>query len=247
MNMKKTFILTISAFLVTASAFAWSKKTEGQANLGRTYISIEGGAQFNKFVDPAGKHTPTDGVAGIAFNVPVFKPGVNALKDVSWIGLDAQAFFGLAGGDVIDGVDFLNYKAGIALVPYLNFETGWSFIQAIKPFAYGRVGYEWMNFSGENNTAEDENYVFYGFGGGVEIVATSSLSLTGQWNWYGNAQSGMPCSNSVSGELTYWLNGMFATAIFAEHNFGANYDDYNSVDFKHGTTIGLRFKIGFNR
>ena len=244
--MKKTFILTLSALLVSASAFAWSKKSEGQANLGRTYIEIGAGAQFNKNKINNVQDTETNGVGGIAFNVPVFKPGVNALEDVSWLGLDTQVFFNLRGGDMNDNFNFLNYRAGIALVPYLNFETGWKFLQSVKPFIYGNAGYEWYNFGGNTPAGfEDQNFFFYGFGGGLEVVLLEGLSVTGQWNWFGNTENGMPNNTSVSAELTYWLNGMIACALFVEHNFGEDYS--SSFTHKHGTTGGLKFRIGFNR
>lgn len=251
MNMKKTFILTISALLATASAFAWSKKTDGQANIGRMYVAVEGGAQFNKFRDTTtgDKHSSTAAATAITFNVPLLKPNVNVLKDVSWVGVDAQAYFNLNGGDITDSSNFLKYGAGIAIVPYLNFEMDWDFLQAIKPFVYGKVGYEWSSFGGSANSISNFNYLTYGGGGGLEFVITDALSVTGAWNWFGNDRTGLPVSTSISADATYWLNGMFGFSIFAEHNFGADrvFGSNTTFDHMHGTTIGMRFKVGFNR
>ena len=249
MNMKKAFIVSVSALLMAASAFAWSKKTEGEANLGRTYISLGGGASFSKVKSAGESSSKVQGVADAAINVPIFKPGVNALEDVSWIGLDAQLYFNFGGGSLAkfndESLDVLSYGAGGALIPYLNFETGWEYLQAIKPFAVGKAGYFGAQFGGGLGADVDNLDMFvYSAGGGVEFVITDKLSVTGLWMWNASAKEDVPCYQTVGGEITYWATDMVAVGIFAEHNFGS---DNGAYDFLHSDTFGIRFKIGFKR
>ncbi len=243
MNMKKTLVVSVSALLMSLSAFAWTKTTEGEGNLGRMFVSVDGGAQFNKYKNLDGeKFDKVSGVAAIEFNVPVFKPGVNAFKDISWMGVDLNAAFNFAGGDIVNGASLLSYGVQASAVPYLNFETGWKYFQAIKPFAFGRAGYLWNEYG--NDFSSDQNYFTYGFGGGVEFVVSETFSVTGVWAWNGNAESGVPIYQTVGAEATYWANSMMGFSIFAEHNFGA---DYSGFEHKHGDTFGVKFKIGFAR
>ena len=251
MNMKKTFIVSVSALLMVTSAFAWSKKAEGEGNLGRTYISLGGGASFSKVKVAGESSSKVQGVADAAINVPVFKPGVNALEDVSWIGLDAQLYFNFGGGSLakFDGesLNVLSYGAGGALIPYLNFETGWEYLQAIKPFAIGKAGYAGTQFSGglsDTYNMDNLDMFVYSGGGGVELVITENLSVTGLWMWNASAKEDIPCYQTVGGEITYWASHMFTVGIFAEHNFGS---DNGAYDFTHSDTFGIRFKIGFKR
>lgn len=251
MNMKKTFVVSLSALLVAASAFAWSKKAEGEGNLGRTYISFGGGASFSKMESNTGAtSSKVQGVADAVVNVPVFKPGVNAFEDISWAGLDAQLFFNFKGGNLAsfggDSLNVLGFGAGGALLPYLNIETGWKYFQAVKPFAVGKVGYQGNQFGGSLSDAIDnENMFVYSAGGGVELVVTEGLSVTGLWLWNSTTKEDVPCYQTVGGEITYWATQMVGVGIFAEHNFGSK-TEYGA-ELKHSDTFGIRVKIGFKR
>ncbi len=247
MNIKKTFILTVSALLVASSAFAWSKKTEGQANIGRAYLSIEGGAQFNDYKAGGETKSRVGGEAAAVFNIPVFKPNVNVLSDISWIGMDAQIIGNFSGGKAgMAGAEenFKNYGVGAALVPYLNFETGWEYFQAVKPFIFGKAGYAWTNNYGTSATGT-EGYFAYSFGAGCEFVITENLSVTGTYTYNENRGSDLdiPTTSAVGVEVTYWTNGILGFSLYASHCFN---EDYDSFDVK-GTSFGVKFKIGFNR
>lgn len=257
MNTKKISVLAVSILLAASSAFAWSKKSENTGNLGRMYLSIGGGVNMSKgkFKDSNDSSSPTGGVGMFELNAPVFKPGVNAFKDIKWAGLDAQAFFnysysGAFDDSVGDSAKNTQYGVGIALVPYLNFETGLSFFKAVKPYGKAFCGYMWDDFdvSGSVDIHDNQNYFFYGVGAGVEFVLLDEVSVTPWWQWNGNAQSGMPVYQTAGVEATYWVNDMFCVSAFWSHNFGM--DDYMGVqnfELKHGDMIGVKFKLGFSR
>ena len=251
--MKKALLLSLSALVAVSSAHAWSKKQEGQATLGRMYIEVGGAAQFNKYKAAGASDDPIGGLAHVAFNAPIFKPNVNVLKDVSWFGLDGQVYFNFSGQSVdtpsawdVGSITNYNYDVGFALVPYLNFDICCEYLQAIKPFGYGRIGYTWNSFSGDF-APNDLDYVSYGFGAGVEVVFTECFSLMGVWNWNGNNQSGLPSTHSVGAELTYWLNGIWGVSLFGDYNFGSDRYYGGNVEWERGATVGIKFRIGFNR
>ena len=252
---KKTSLLLIS-FMAAASVFAWSKKVENTGNLGRTYIGLGAGAQFTTVKAAGEKKTVTGVDGGIVFNVPVFKPNVNVLRDVSWFGMDAQVYFDANySGDISkDTVSFkqTDYSAGITLLPYLNLETGFEFFKAIKPFGIASVGFTFhtVDVSGvEDQYFKDQTYVQYAVGGGVEFVITDKVSFAPKWVWHGNQADYLPCYQSVGCELTYWATNQFAVSAFWNHNFDA---DSNLVGSgaeltTRGDIIGLSIKVGFPR
>lgn len=262
MNTKKISVLAVSILLAASSAFAWSKKSENTGNLGRMYLSIGGGVNVTKAKIKGTNETssPTGGVGMFELNAPVFKPGINAFKDIKWAGLDAQAFFnydytGKFSGKY-NGVDGSitndSYGVGVALVPYLNFETGLSFFKAIKPYAKGFCGYMWNNTDTDGSASAldviDGNYFFYGVGAGVEFVLLDEVSVTPWWQWNGNAQSGMPTYQTAGVEASYWVNDMFCVSAFWSHSFGMkDYLGAADLEQKHGDVIGLKFKLGFSR
>ncbi len=254
MNMKKTFLISVSAFLMAVSAFAYSKKAEGEANLGRMYVEFGGGASFTDLEEGANDDANQVGaLANVEFNVPVFKPGVNTMQDVSWFGMDL--FVGLGYGytdfdgynNAVDGIEDAelscdSFNVNVGLKPYLSFKTGWSFIQAIKPFAYGSVGYGWNSYDltnyGEKTSYSDNGFV-YNYGGGVEVVLTEGLSLSGKFLWHSGSDD-FETFRTIDAELTYWANSIVAFSVFGEWNFG------NSM-IKHSKTFGLKVRFGFGR
>ena len=253
MNTKKISISILAFALAATSAFAWSKKSENLGNLGRMYISVGGGINTSKMKAPATGETssPTGAVGSFAINAPVFKPCVNAFKDIKWAGVDASVFFNYSySGDYSLGgtsFDFSQYGVGAALTPYLNFETSLPVLKAIKPFGIAYAGYSWLDASYGGNNMSD-NFFVYGVGGGVEFVILDNLSLTPQWIWHGNAESGMPCYQSVGAELSYWFTDQFCFSVFWDHNLGYDYSGASfNGDLKHGDIIGAKFKIGFLR
>ncbi len=249
MNTKKVSILSLALVAAVSSVFAWSKKSENTGNLGRMYVSFEGGAQFSKTEVGGVKTSPTGASAAAVINAPVFKPAVNVFKDIKWAGLDAQVFFNYdySGKFDINGTgsdnSSANYGVGVALVPYLNFETGFEYFKAIKPFAKGFVAYEWYDdYMMPDMTTSD---FAYGFQGGVEVVITDRVSLTPLFQWDTSADSNIPCRKRAGVELSFWFNDQIGTAIFWMHDFGATYA--GDVDVKHGDVIGAKIKIGFMR
>ena len=259
MNTKKISVLAVSILLAASSAFAWSKKSENTGNLGRMYLSIGGGVNVTKAKIKGTNETssPTGGVGMFELNAPVFKPGINAFKDIKWAGLDAQAFFGYdySGkyefNDGADSIENSSYGVGVALVPYLNFETGLSFLKAIKPYGKGFCGYMWSDTDGTEggiDASVSENYFFYGVGAGVEFVLLDEVSVTPWWQWNGNAQSGMPTYQTAGVEASYWVSELFCVSAFWSHSFGTK-DYFGAADLeqKHGDVIGLKFKLGFSR
>ena len=259
MNMKKLTLISVSLILAAASAFAWTKKSENTGNLGRMYVSLGGGVNMSKLKDVSDGSTvsPTGGYGEAVINAPVFKPGVNAFRKIKWAGVDAQAFFNynysgnfdLAGAG-LTGVSSNTYAVGAGLKPYLNFVIDAPALQAIKPFGIAYCGYEWNNYSWDGGS-QSENYFIYGVGGGVEFVILDQLSFTPTWQWRGNSESGQPCYQVVTAELSYWVTDQFCFAAFWTHNFGADgYGDKAGTfayNVQHGDIIGMKFKIGFMR
>ena len=252
---KKTSLLLIS-FLAAASVFAWSKKIENTGNLGRTYISAGAGAQFTTVKAGGEKKTATGVDGGILFNVPVFKPNVNVLRDVSWFGMDAQLYFDANySGDIkLSTFDFkqTDYSAGLTLLPYLNFETGFEYFKAIKPFGIASVGFTFHTVDGDetNEYFKDQTYVQYAVGGGVEFVITDKLSFSPKWVWHGNQADYLPCYQTVGCELTYWATNQIAVSAFWNHNLEADSSLVgvdNSEFTTRGDVIGLTVKVGFPR
>jgi len=249
MNMKKLSILSVSLLLAATSAFAWSKKSENTGNLGRMYISIGGAVNAQKIKTGATTSNPTGAYGEVVFNAPVFKPGVNAFRDIKWAGLDASAFFnysysGKFTNGALSGFSNNTYSVGARVTPYLNFETTLPVFKAIKPFGIAYAGYAWDNSSWDASSSST-NYLIYGVGGGVEFVIIDQLSFTPTWQWRGNAESGLPVYQVVTADLTYWVSDQFAFAAFWEHSFGADYSSTYAI--KHGDVIGMKFKIGFMR
>ena len=261
MNIKKTFLVSVSAILMAASAFAYSKKQEGEANLGRMYVEFGGGASFTN-LDISGGSSDANQVGAVAnalFNVPVFKPGVNTLEDINWMGADMFVNLGYGYNDL----DFRfmdeyedQYDANLrvntfdvttGVKPYLCFKTGWSFLQAIKPFAYGSCGYQWnqgklkvtLDDSSESTNSNLDTFV-YNYGGGVEIVFNEGFSLSGKFLWHSGSDSDFGTYRTIDAELTYWANSIVAFSIFGEWNFGSD-------DIKNSKTFGLKVRFGFGR
>ncbi len=251
MNMKKFFLLAVSV-LIAGSGFAWSKKSENTGNLGRTYISVEGGASFNRYNNAGSKQDVTGATASLVVNAPIFKPGVNTFKKIGWLGLDGNLFFDYNYSGDYNNNALANTKKflynegtiGVQLTPYLNFEFDFVFLKAIKPFAYGRFGYTLSRYSLDDGNT-NPGYLSYGFGGGVEFVLLDSLSFTPVWKWYGNAKDGIPCYQTAGVELTYWFTDQFCAALFWSHNFGQRYAD--DFELQHGDIFGAKLKIGFLR
>ncbi|MDX8414765.1 outer membrane beta-barrel protein [Intestinicryptomonas porci] len=250
--MKKTFLVSVSAFLMAVSAFAYSKKAEGEANLGRMYVEFGGGASFTDLEEGVNDSNQVGAVANVEFNVPVFKPGVNTMQDINWFGMDLFVNLGYGYTDLDGFYDETNYiedgnlsgnsfNVAVGLKPYLSVKTGWAFIQAIKPFAYGSVGYGWNSFDitvDDEKTSLSENNFIYNYGGGVELVLTKSFSLSGKFLWHsGDDQDTF---RTIDAELTYWANSIVAFSVFGEWNFG------NDV-IKHSKTFGLKVRFGFGR
>ncbi len=252
MNMKKTFLVSVSAFLMAVSAFAYSKKAEGEANLGRMYVEFGGGASFTDLEEGVNDSNQVGAVANVEFNVPVFKPGVNTMQDINWFGMDLFVNLGYGYTDLDGFYDEANtienanlsgnsFNVAVGLKPYLSVKTGWAFIQAIKPFAYGSAGYGWNSFDitvdGEKTSFSENNFI-YNYGGGVELVLTESFSLSGKFLWHsGDDQDTF---RTIDAELTYWANSIVAFSVFGEWNFG------NDV-IKHSKTFGLKVRFGFGR
>ncbi len=280
MNMKKTSILLVSVILAASSAFAWSKKSENTGNLGRMYMSIAGGVQMNKatmssgVIPPAGAKsdptsTPTGADASFVINAPIFKPGVNAFKNIKWAGVDGQVFFdynysGEYKANYVSGVSTTtelsntSYSVGAALIPYLNFDIDLPFLQAVKPFGMGFVAFEWSDTNATSTLPyldglSDSYSAFkYGVGAGVEFVILDELSFTPYWKWVCSTHDSAPCVQHVGAELAYWFTDQFCVSVFWNHSFGgvstSDFDgDYYSLDMKHGDIIGAKFKIGFMR
>ena len=252
MNMKKTFLVSVSAFLMAVSAFAYSKKAEGEANLGRMYVEFGGGASFTDLEEGVNDSNQVGAVANVEFNVPVFKPGVNTMQDINWFGMDLFVNLGYGYTDLDGFYDEANtiedgnlsgnsFNVAVGLKPYLSVKTGWAFIQAIKTFAYGSVGYGWNSFDitvdGEKTSLSENNFI-YNYGGGVELVLTKSFSLSGKFLWHsGDDQDTF---RTIDAELTYWANSIVAFSVFGEWNFG------NDV-IKHSKTFGLKVRFGIGR
>ena len=277
MNMKKLSIVAVSLLLAGASAFAWSKKSENTGNLGRMYISISGAVDSSKAdlkvptnIAPVGgdmKSTPTGAYGQFMINAPIFKPGINAFRNIKWAGVDGQIFFNYdysgdykaswtSGGAKTATISRSQYGIFAGLTPYLNFETNLPFLKAVKPFANGYAGYLWSDYDATIAGADFgsiNNYFAYGVGAGVEFVIIDELSFTPMWQWNGNAESGIPCYQTVSAELAYWMTDQFCVSLFWIHNFGGEYgigssgSSSYSLDVKHGDIIGAKFKIGFLR
>lgn len=279
--MKNTSILLVSLLLAATSAFAWSKKSENTGNLGRMYLAIEGGVNktnatiknptiptYNPSTDAESKPTGAD--ASFIISAPIFKPGVNAFKNIKWAGVDGQVFFNYNySGDFTANytqgstafetkLTNTNYTVGAALVPYLNFETKLPFLKAVKPFAMGYVGYQWFESSASSNVTaidgmNDRTSAFvYGVGAGVEFVIIDELSLTPNWKWSCSSQSGMPCVQSVGVDVSYWFTDQFGVSVYWQHNFGGEYsfkygDSPYTIDASRGDIIGAKFKLGFLR
>lgn len=261
MNMKKFTLISVSLILAAASAFAWTKKSENTGNLGRMYVSLGGGVNMAKVKADGKTLNPTGGYGEAVINAPVFKPGVNAFRDIKWAGVDANAFFNydysgkFTVNDDLSGVASNTYSVGVGLTPYLNIETKLPALKAIKPFGIAYAGYAWNDVSSDQSTGTDgsSNYFIYGVGGGVEFVILDQLSFTPTWQWRGNAESGKACYQVVTAELAYWFTEQFCFSAFWTHNFGYTdtYIDGNGdpvdANYRHGDIIGLKFKIGFNR
>jgi len=253
MNIKQFSIIAVSVLLAGSSAFAWSKKMENTGNLGRTYIAIKGGVEMQRYKTNSGaKYSPTGAATEAVINAPIFKPGINAFRDIDWLGVDGSVFFDYNYSGKLSGLgnlSFNDYTVGAQITPYLNFVTGWSFLKAVKPFAYGRAGYTWYNVNTDSATTND-NYFSYGFGGGVELVLLDQLSLTPAWKWFGNAKDGIPCYNTAGVELAYWFTEQFCVSLFWDHNFGTRNiyaSGATSLELQHSDTFGAMFKIGFPR
>lgn len=248
MNMKKLSVMVIALALAATSAFAWSKKSTNTGNLGRMYISVEGGVNVSKAKSIATGETssPTGAQGTILFNAPVFKPGVGAFKDIKWAGVDASAAFNYnySGSFNLANTSFdtTNYGVMASVTPYLNFVTTLPVFKAIKPFGMGFAGYNWSTISGD--VSGNTNYFIYGVGAGVEVVIIDQLSFTPYWKWNGNAESGLACTQAVGADLSYWFSDQFCFSVFWNHDFGAKYGAYEVV---HSDVIGAKFKIGFMR
>ena len=254
MNIKKTFLVSVSAILMAASAFAYSKKQEGEANLGRMYVELGGGASFTDMKDPTHDSNQVGAVANALFNVPIFKPGVNTLEDIDWLGLDMFVNLGYGyldidyydedEGDPDANIRNNQFDVTAGLKPYLCFKTGWSFIQAIKPFAYGSCGYQWntgsLRINGEKFSGDFLNTFVYNYGGGVEIVFNEGFSLSGKYLWHSASDRDFSTYRTVDAELTYWANSIVAFSVFGEWNFGND-------SIKHAKTFGLKVRFGFGR
>ncbi len=259
MNMKKITLISVALILASASAFAWSKRNQNDGNLGRMYISAGAGATFSKYKLGTEKKDTTGAHGEIVVNAPVFKPGVNAFRDIKWAGLDVNAFFNYdyGGGRFdfadIEGISSDSYSIGVGLTPYLNINTGLPFLKAIKPFGIAYCGYQWTDFSAEKGAdgepvSENNNYFIYGVGGGVEFVLLDQLSFTPTWQWRGNAEDGVPCYQVITAELAYWFTSQFCVSAFWTHNIGVdNQYGIENANLKHADIIGLKFKIGFIR
>lgn len=253
MNMKKTFLVSVSAFLMAVSAFAYSKKAEGEANLGRMYVEFGGGASFTDLKEGVNDSNQVGAVANVEFNVPVFKPGVNTMQDIDWFGMDLFVNLGYGYTDLDGFYDEANsiddgnlsgssFSVSAGLKPYLSFKTGWDFLQAVKPFAYGSAGYGWNSLDatvdGEKTSFSENNFI-YNYGGGVELVLTESFSLSGKFLWHSGSDD-FKTFRTIDAELTYWANSIVAFSVFGEWNFG------NDV-IKHSKTFGLKVRFGFGR
>ena len=247
MTMKKFTLISVSLILAAVSAFAWTKKTQNTGNLGRMYVSAGGGVNMSKIKVAGETSNPTGAYGEAVINAPIFKPGVNAFRDIKWAGVDGNIFFNYNySGKVADDFTANSYAVGAGVNPYLNLVTGLPALKAVKPFGIAYVGYEWSTLNSDTSTNSNENYLIYGVGGGVEFVILDRLSFTPTWQWRGNAQSGKESYQVVTAELSYWVTDQFCFAAFWTHNF----DFQNATpayDYKHGDIIGLKFKIGFNR
>ncbi len=273
MNIKKASLLVITSLLATSATFAaWSKKTENTGNLGRTSIIIAAGAEYNSSkvsLFGASERSDAVGASGtLAFNIPVFKPSVNVLKDCKWFGMDAQVF---ANGGYSGETTFTNpalssvklsevrFDIGVGLTPYLNFETSLEYLKAVKPFVLVAAGYSIASGSNEaggvanpgDGFLSSPNYFFYKFGGGVEFVITDKLSVTPTWIWNGNEGSNIACTQAVGLDLTYWATDQLGVSFFWTHDFGANEsENYLGIDYSKETrsdVFGLKLRIGFAR
>lgn len=265
MNIKKTFIISISTLIASASVFAaskYSKAEEAEANLGRMYISLGAGANVVHYnsVDVEGlgtSETPVGGLANLTFNIPVFKPSVNAFKDISWAGFDVQLngyFGGYSKTVAYENEDFemvsasgtiFNYAFAISAVPYLEFDTGWDYFQSFKPFAVATVGYQWNTRTGDLPSpalsGTDSHYLIWRLGAGLEVPVTEAFSLTGLITYNSNTGKNVPQTVAVGAEATYWVNSFVGCSAFAEYDFGSS--NGNTSEF----VFGLRFKVAFNR
>ncbi len=280
MNTKKFAIMIVSLALAATSAFAWSKKSENTGNLGRMFLSVSGGVNMQKgsLVKGGGgvqpldmsKSSPTGAAASFVINAPIFKPGVNAFRNIKWAGIDGQLFFNYNySGDYsfnwLSGINNAtqkitqdNYSLGATILPYLNFETDLPFLKAIKPFGIAYAGYQWEDTdctltsgASSSNYGTHDNYFIYGVGGGVEFVILDELSFTPTWKWNASSQSGIPCYQTVGAELAYWMTDQFCISAFWEHSFGGDYSvtstTPDTLSVKHGDVFGAKIKIGFMR
>ena len=121
--MKKVSISILALAIAASSAFAWSKKAENMGNLGRMYMSVEGGVntQKGKLVSTGETNSPTGAQAAFVINAPVFKPGVNAFRNIKWAGVDVSAFFDYSYtndfkfNNDADSLSFTQYSVGAAV------------------------------------------------------------------------------------------------------------------------------------
>lgn len=258
MNMKKVSISILALAIAASSAFAWSKKAENMGNLGRMYMSVEGGVntQKGRSIVSGSEQTssPTGAQAAFVINAPVFKPGVNAFRDIKWAGVDVSAFFNYSYtndfkfNNGTDSLSYTQYTVGAAVTPYLNFETTLPVLKAIKPFGIAYAGYSWCDIdtsSSVGSMSEHGNFFVYGVGAGVEVVIIDNLSFTPMWKWHGNAESGVPTYQTVGADLSYWFTDQFCFSVYWTHSFGYKTDA--NFELLHGDIIGAKFKIGFMR
>jgi len=154
------------------------------------------------------------------------------------------------------------YTPGITLLPYLNFEPGYDFLKAIKPFGIASIGYSFVQASNSNGSSEfepasgfldNQNYVVYSFGGGIEFVITEKLSITPTWRWNGNQGDGIACNQNVGVDITYWATNQFGISAFWSHDFSSTSSSYSTTDGDYmnvdqrADVFGLVFKLGFPR
>jgi len=247
--MKKTTIVILSLLIATTSLFGWSKKVKNSGNLGRTYIGIGAAADFAKGKMNGEKSDAMGGSAKLLFNIPVFKPNVNVLKGVPWFGMDLTPFVGygyqsfpsVATSVLGDSGQYL--QVGASVTPYLNFETGWEYLCAIKPFISGTAAYQhnWADNSVVSNF--DDSAFAYGFGAGIEFVITDRLSLTPMWKWNSNSANHAQDIQSLAVDLTFWASDQIGFSLFFEHDIRFKVGNYE----QENNTVGVMLRIGFPR
>lgn len=248
--MKKLSISILVAVLAATSAFAWSKKSQNTGNLGRMYVSLEGGVSSAKVKEQASDATnsPTGGEASVVINAPIFKPGVNTFRDIKWAGVDGSIFFNYSnsGSAKFASTDLstTSYSVGACLTPYLNLELDLPFLQAIKPFGIAYAGYEWAD-SSLGDVDSSSSFLIYGVGGGVELVVLDQLSFSPFWVWRGNDKENRPCDQIVGADLSYWFSDNFCFSLYWKHSF--NTQVASDYEVQHGDVFGAKIKIGFIR